>query len=474
MTPTRWALALLGIVAAAGVAAAQQSAPEPTAPEPRPPAAVPLEPPAAVAEQLAAIESLIAGAPSPDLDLTALFGVDPRDGELLPERREGLEDKLARWRAERRRTLGGSDGAGAAAGDDDSAAELSLPGRPLLAPSDALRVAQFDLLIRRDEARLAFLDSDDETRATAIQTLEDARRLRQEREAAEAARVEAEENARLAEEARLDALERAREARTLAAAELASEQARVEEIRRSVAEQQSDYADQQLRRAEDTLRRSDVAERIETAVASGHVSGARADRLYDDAVDALAAAREALAAALSEQMAETRFPAFEPSIDPGEDAYRELETELEQLLTSVGALDQERGDAIDAEDSLRWTAVDSLAAEVLRLNDARLTLLPLLGDARREAVLGIGPEGLRQLAREATHLQLVSRWYLQARLRSLGGAPTWAFELLGRASGRWNLTMLLVVVFGALPLLRRRRVMFDRLDQFVRASIDDD
>ncbi len=468
MRLARGALLLLWIAASAGFAGAQQA----EAPEPAPPPIPVLDPPALVAEQIASIESLAVGDPSPDLDLSALFGVDPLDGGSLPARLAALDEAAEGWRAERRRVLGTP--ADDWAGDDDSAADLSLHGRPLLAPSDALRLAQLDLLIQRDEARLAFLSADEGVRADAVQAVDDARRLRAEREAAEAARLEAEENARLAEEARLEALERAKEARSLAAAELASEEARVEEVRRALAEQQSAYADGQLQRAEATLRRVDVADRIEAAGGGGHLGAAQADRLYDAAVDALAEARAALGAALSEQRADTRYPAFEPSLDPGGADYAELTSERDRLLSAVDALTEERGAALADESALRWAAVDALAIEVLRLNDARLALLPLLGDAKREAVLGIGPEGLGQLAREANHLKLVSAWYVQARLRSLGEAPGWAFRVLGRASGRWNLTLLLVVLLGTLQLVRQRHLLFNRLDEFVRESIDDD
>ncbi len=460
----------LGLLVFAGIAAAQSQG---GTAEGKEPAGTAVASPAPAQGELEAVDSLTSGDPSPDLDVVSLLGVDPLDEAHVEERRGELERTLADLRAERRGILTSSvDGAD---GDDDDSADGPTPDpRPLLSPSDALRIARIDGAVRLAQAKLAFLSADREVRAATVQAVEDARRLRDEREAAEAARQAAEEAARLAEEARQEALERAREARSLAAAELASEQARVEEVRRSLAEQQRAYADEQLSRAEDALRRADVVARIGEKMADGHVGAAQADRLYDDAVAALAEARDALSDALTEQRADSRYPPFEPTIDPGTEAYRELTEDRERLLVALDALSEEREGAVADETRARWQAVDALAIEVLRLDDARLTLLPMLGDPKREAVLGIGPEGLRQLAREAEHLQLVSRWYVQARLRQVTELPSWSFRLLGRSSGRWNLAFLLILVIGTLQLVRRRNEIFDRLDAFVRASIDDD
>ncbi len=410
------------------------------------------ESPEAIQLQVETLKKLLAGEVAAEMDLRGVLGVDVRDGAAVEGRVVELRAGIETWTAER-------EGCTPTDGDDDSAA---------VSAEASVRIATLDLLLERDGLRLAFLSQPTEQLAAALAGVEEQRRLAAERAAAEIARLAAEAAARLAEEARQQALAEAAEARSVALAELAAERARVEQMRSDAAAQLSAYADERLARAEAAGKRLDLVQRVDAAVESGELAPSAADDLYDECVAMLTAARADLKKALDTQRSPSNFPAFEPEIDLQDDIYLAQPLQLDALQQAIEALDAERAVAQIDETRQRWEKVDTFASQLLSLDDGRLTLIAHLSRDKRERVMGLGPQGLGQLAREAGHLRLMARWYVRDRVRSLGDAPGWALDVLGRASTRWVAVSLLALLAFTLYLQRRRVALLTYFNKTVR------
>ena len=439
------------VEAATGIAADLEPAPPIQAETERPPD----EPPEVLTAQIHALQVLLAGEITEETDLRGLLGVDVRDGAASAARIDQLRGWSKAWTAERTEISGGEGD------DDDSAAPPS--------PEDAARIIVLDLSVERARQQLAFLTLPQEEIAAALRAVEEQRRLAAERAAAEAARLAAEEAARLAEASRKLAEQEMAAARSAAEKDLATERARVEEQRSVIAAQRSAYADEKVARSEARTVRQGLVDRAAAFIEGGKLTPAQADDLFQETVDQLTVTRGELDGALRLRRSPSRYDPYEPLIAIDDVLYLTQPVPRAELLQAIATLQDERSQAVDEEVRQRRETVDSAGSQVLALNDTRLALIPYLSQDKRERVMGLGPQGVDQLQREAAHLGLMCRWYLWDRARSLGKAPAWVLDVIGRASTRWIVLELLVLLGLTLYGYRRRVQILTFFNKAVRS-----
>jgi len=442
--------------------------------DPPPPAAVKsdAEKPYQLRDQIEQLELLLAGESAPDTEISTLFRIDVTDARAVAARIDALRlslDTLTEERDQLRSTatpIGDDDDS--AGGDDDSARTGVAP--PPLSEKDAARLKLLDLLIQRDNLRLAFLVLPDEERAGILDGIAERRALATERVAATESRKDAAEAARRAEQARREAEAEAAAALTRALKELAEERARAEQARYGFAYLRSTGADDRFARAEIHAESQDWARRAEARIAAEELPEYEAITLYEEAVDLLDPARDDLSAALTDLGAASHYDVYEPEIDPHATRYLEHPIERAALLRVMEAVETERDEAVAEERGWRWDRLDSTSALVFRLNDARLDLLPRLGNEDRAELLSASRTGLEQLSREIGHLGLMTRWYVRCRYRDVRAVPGWMVDTLGRGATRWSAILLLIVAIASIWAFRNRKNLLTRFNKWVRAE----
>lgn len=358
------------------------------------------------------LAALLDGTLEPDVDPAPLLRLD------LAEPVE-----LATDAARRRRFLAGVGGKA-----EPAPAGAADPGAPVGARLAAARLRLDGLRLRwlalGPDQRAALLErhrrgAADEAalRAAAVRRAEAARQAEAERQAA--ASRQAEEERRRAEEAvrraetegaRLAAEERVR---LLAAKEaLAGAEAELRK-QREVAEAAREQALGWIRRVRELEARS---------VLDGDRE-ADADRAYERLVGDLTAVRADLRAALDDLTSDrSRVPAAPPPAD-----FQLPDPALDALRAELAAT----GERLRLlEDGLRWERVAMERDAMESMNQVRLRLLELATPAKRAALRGFGPTGVRQGLRELNQIALELRYHRYwlprvagARLQAARSAP---------------------------------------------------
>ena len=413
----------------------------------------------------------------PLVDIQQLFDADLQDDQsvdtLLRSIRaqmEQAEDERTVLRASLQAEEDGTPG------EDDGGEASEEAGEEVATATQTAdmeaRLAMLGLVIQRGELRQAFLSRPRSERISVLESIEQRRRLEEERSAAVLAREEAEKLATQAAEARQEALAEASHARSEAIRVLANARADVEAVRAAVAVQRAVYAGDRTRGAETSDDLLHLAESYEYALSKEYLPPAEADALYDEVVPMLAESRRELGEALDELVQPSRYPGYELEIDLADRMYREQSKERDALLQTIAELEAARLDAEEDEQAYRWSRVEVLAQQTRQLSDYHLGLLPYLSPVKRERVLGIGPRGLEQAGREIGQLQLMCRWYYHARIRNLGEAPTWLIDVMARSSSRWDALVLLTLLMVSLTAYRRRTRLLTGINRFVRAQTE--
>lgn len=464
-----------GAVADAGPVDAQPDAPPPEPQDSGPalPGEVDAGPPEPVAidretstdtlrRQIAALVPLAEGQPPAEgVEVAALFQVDLRDEARVQARMADLRAAIDAARAEMDPLV-----ARATAAAEGRAAQPTL--------EEAARRERLGLLVEREGLRLAVLTRPLAERIALLEAEAARRRAASEQASAAAMRQEAEEAVRRAELARDEALREAENARSEAARALAQARAAAERVRGELAALRGTAAEQRAARAAAAQRRADLIHRARTTLSEPQVTAATADALHDTIVPELMTARADLAAALDVVDEPVAAPALEAPVDLDAAVYRALPLERDAVLRAFEAAAKERATYVAEVEVDGRAAVPATAEQVKTLNDLRLALLPRLSPERREAVLGLGTQGIEQLRRELGHLRLMARYYVfqrQARLRQASG---WLVETLGRASTRWTLIELVLLALIAVPLALRRRRIVDWIDARIQGWAEDD
>lgn len=366
----------------------------------------------AIAASFAATEvlvrDLLAGRLSSQTAAASLFDVDIRNpaavdverqrlSRLLEERGaapsapESHPSKPARVLANGR---GESKGDGGEAGAED----------PPLAISN-----EVEARLALDRARLAFYRLAGSQREQLLL----AHQSRQEElaQTPEAQLDEAERRVRAAEQERLAALESARTARSEALRLVSEEHARLLQVAQHQAEVEKTLvrAQSELRRREEGVLRwhRKVREATQAGLEGNDTS---VDAMYQQLRTELRAARDLLAVSLASVAAEGSVPG------PGDDRLSSLPEDVPAAAPRATrkAVEVERDRLVALEAALKNDTSRVLYEEIVSLNHDRLALYPFLTSARRDLIVGFGPQGLDQARAEGRQVLLVLRRHLQA------------------------------------------------------------
>lgn len=412
--------------------------------------------------QIAALGPIAEGRPPPEgVEVAALFAVDLQDDRAVAARRAALRQAIDVARGEMDPLVA-----------RQSAAEAGRAAQPTI--EERARLTRLGLLVEREGLRLAVLTRPLAERSALLEAEGARRRAASEQASAAVTRLEAEEAVARAAQAQQEALAEAENARSEAARALAQARAAAEQVRGALAGARGAAAALRAARGAAAQRRADLIHQARTALAEAAWGGAAADALHDAIVDELATARSDLAVALDGIGEEVEAPVVEVGVDLDAAVYRALPLERDAVLRAVEAAGKERATFVAEVAADRRAAVPATADQVRALNDLRLVLLSRLSTTRREAVLGLGTQGIGQLRRELGHLRLMARYYVFERQARVGQASAWLVETLGRASTRWRLIQLLLLAMVAVPLVWRRQRILRWIDGRIERWAKDD
>lgn len=107
--------------------------------------------------------------------------------------------------------------------------------------------------------------------------------------------------------------------------------------------------------------------------------------------------------------------------------------EVPEILSRYSTLQQDAETLRQEYYESRWQSASSFHDAVMRLNEARLALIPALSSERRSQVTGFGSAGVSQAGREIDQITLQLQYYLQRWPRLIGEGitvtPQLVFEL---------------------------------------------
>lgn len=429
-----------------------------------------------------------------EVDLTSPSAIDVRIAELeatlaaAPEARAALVERLlvdvVNVPATQLGTgVGTGDGTGVGTGDGTGAGSTDQtgfgttegsgapPGADVTTEPIADDFALFDLQTERDRLRLAFLTRSQAMRATVIQAEQERRQIDLEQQSAAAAADQAQAQVTAAEEAQLTALEQARTTASTLERDLLTERARVESLRAELARMAADTARLRQSLADEASERLNRKHELEMSLLQPALSGAQVDEVYDRVVYELVGAREQLGQALDDLRAGPTLPEYDPHIDLTSRVFLPFPEERTDLGNAVSAFQRARRQVLAEDERLRWDRTAALADAVHQFNDLRLRLLPRLSRSKRDAVLGLGHEGIAQLLRELDQVQLMARWWWHKTIESVKGWPRGMASLVTQSTLRWNLALFLAVMLSGAVGYRRRAKLWLRLRSGLMAKV---
>ena len=330
-------------------------------------------------------------------------------------------------------------------------------------------LAMLGLLNERDGLLLDVLGRPLVERTALVEANAERHRLAAQ-EAAEA--VAAEAARRAAEEAskrEAAALAEAAKARSAAERQMAEARAAAEAVRGALAERSVAAAEARLVFARQTSERRGLTKRIEAQLDGWSLQAEAANELYAETVASLVVIRAAFDASLSRDTTPPKLPDAAVGLNLDAPEFRALPVGRDALLQVLEAIEADRATLFEALTAAQVHERETLATDLHAINHARLNLLPRLSADRREALLGLGSEGLKQLGRELDQLRLSTRWYIRYRSRRLAELPVELVEAVGHGSRRWAAIRVLVFLLLGLVLLIRRRRILEAGDEAVLA-----
>ena len=346
--------------------------------------------------EVAALRRLVSGELPDGLPVSSLFEVSLGDADAVSARAERLRAQVAELEA----------GLAADAGDG---------GPP--AASDELR-----LQLERQQLRLTFLSLSEAARGALLREDERRRQLSAERSSAEAAELQARADERRAEEARRTVLAEAGATTSRTEELVAAERARVLAALETLSGIRAGLARRRTEHAARSGERLAEERRFAALVDAEALEPAAADAAYAELVAVLTQARKEMADLLAAPQSSQAYVPLEAGLDPDSPAVAGAAAPLDELRRSLAELRAAEEQWARDERELAARQTDEAWQAVDTLNSLRLRLLPRLSPERRDALLGLTPDGLAQLRRELEQLVLTVRWYPRARLGSLRDA----------------------------------------------------
>ncbi len=411
-----------------------------------------------------------------------LFPFDLRDEKAVETARKVLTQDIATWN-KRLKDLRASDAGLQDAGVDAQGAakdgkgakgaagtrEDSAPDAGIVDAATTVDAAAGDAGIDRrvDEAtvlglevevagaRRAFLELPVDQRRVRLEQDAERKRVAIEKERANEEREKALAEQRRAEAARQKALAEAERARDEMGRVVANEHARMEGARGAQAIYRRELAERrQAWAAQASAQQERVKALIDRAARVAPMSP-EANALYDDIVAELATLRGQVREGLGAYRQAPPAARYTP--DASFDAIRGklAGKDRSAVETSVGELTESATDLERQARSLAWDTLEASVAKERELNAKRVELLDVISTAKRDDVLGFGPEGIAQLRRELDRMVLEGGWYRahgEVRIRGLkdlSSNPFWIGQVTWTA-------LLLLGVLGAVIYVRRK------------------
>ena len=445
----------------------------------------------ALRKLLEELELLARGESPTEAFIEDLFPFDPRNSEAVELGRTNLKasiDELERKLATLRGVPAGSAAAppGSAPVPTSSAPVPagSASAVPAISPPDAgladasvieeLEVDEVtltELELRVAKARLAFLQLPQEQRTALLTKDAERKRLAVEKARANAEREKALAEQKRAEEARQKALAEAERARNELQRVLANESARMQGVRGAQAAYKQSLAERRQAWAARAAERQAAFGALVARTEKVAPKSPSVDALYDEIVAELTKIRTNVRAALEAYRNVPEAPRYQPDSDYESILDRVPDKDRSEVESNVRVLAESADELIDSARALAW---ETLSASVTRehdLNAKRIALLDRVTPSKRDAVLGFGSEGIAQLQREISRLEIEGRWYrahAEVRIRSLRDlvkSPLW----VGKVT--WSILLLVVVVASVLYTRRRGPNALERLRVFVVRSV---
>ncbi len=353
-------------------------------------------------EQLDALEALLRGELSIDLNPQDLFGIVLSDETIVNQRLKELKALLAERnihfesKEEESNTLR-ANGAEPKAESKEKATSSSITESSSTGHTTGPQNIDDKLLV----LRARFLSLPKEERKAVL----DEHAARKKTTENEAESREAQQRAELAEQARQRALEEARRARTEAERVVAEEMARLLSVKRQQAEFDAKLADRKtaIRALEE--RYLSLQRRARSALSSGNTAE----------IVTLHAECESFAQETQDEFA--KAVSYSPLRPPvaGEDRLAEAGltidiTKVQKLRASL-ARDADRLQEEATE--VRWLRRDQLHRALRGTNEQRLALFDVLPDELKSAELGLSATGLKRAAFEIHQVILILRYHMQ-------------------------------------------------------------
>lgn len=393
------------------------------------------------AERLGAF---LAGTLVPDVDPRSLVVFDFGDPtELFAD--EGRTSRVA---------------ASATPSDDETAQDPLDPFVSAQLEFDRLRLEYLSL---SDAQRRALFETHDLAVAQMREAADTSAREAEAQQESQARLDEHETRAREAAKARERALVAAEEARTEAARLIEEERARLLGVREARAHYEAELERQVQLAAERHERALELKRRatdLVTEEEQGIAVESRADALYEEIVAALVDARGRMSA----QMATVLTPSDIPPTGEPLDAGVSGEIDRTRATEVLEEIERHEDKLIEVERETRTRGLASTRDDTMVLNRARLDLIDVVSESKRNELLGFGPQGVRQAGREVLQISLQARYHLFTLPNRIREAQKSASEssiplILG------TIKIVFVFVFlrwwrsradGTLTLLRRR------------------
>jgi hypothetical protein len=427
---------------------------------------------------LANLRLVLEGKVPTDGYIEDLFPFDLDDEKAVEAERKALTEDIAAWNKRRKDLQTVSDAGPRDAGiDADGSAKA---GKGTKGPASAQDAGIVDAATTADataedasaeqpvdeatvlglevevaEARRAFLELPRERRRALLDQDAERKRVAFEKERANAEREKALTEQRRAEAARQKALEEAERARDEMGRVVANEHARMEGARGAQAIYRRELAERRQAWAAQSSAQQERANALIDRAAQVTPASPEANALYDDIVAELATLRGQVREGLSAYRQSPQAARYTP--DASFDAIRSklAEKDRSAVETSVGELSEAATDLERQARSLAWDTLEASVAKERELNTKRVELLDVISSAKRDDVLGFGPEGIAQLRRELERMALEGAWYrahgeVRVReLRDLSSNPFWIGQVTWTA-------LLLLGVLGAVICARRK------------------
>ncbi len=362
-----------------------------------------------------ALQSLLAGNLPDGLYTTELFAIDLHDEPTVERRRRELASGLGEPSS---RAPG--DAGVAAMPSDGGVAAIDDAGRA----TDELGTLRSEIATRAtevDRLRLAFLKLPRDRRTAVLAAEDVARRNAVDQAAAADDLARAQQEQRRAEDAQRAALAQADQAREEIQRLIATERARIEGARASLAEQRADLSRLRAKQSAAITDRHALAFSL-TEASHTVAPGKDADALYDRVVTEVEAARDWLSASLDALDAIEPPTPFELSPALADSNEPVVVRARDELAKNVGDIDALGARLTADRTAAGWQLARADANDAKDLNKVRIELLDKLSSDKRDRTLGFGEEGRDQLRRELEHLTLLARWTWRSELPALAAA----------------------------------------------------